>query len=152
MKAFKFRLENYLKIKEFEEKNSLNEVLKQEGVLLEVRMKIERIMDIMHASREEKNLLGRDPSVDSAKVDLINESLIGLNARMNIFRREYQVQATLLEKLKVAHAEKRKDAKIIEKLKDRKKKEFNVARDKVEQKQTNEVAGNLFNRREKKYG
>jgi flagellar protein FliJ len=152
MKAFKFRLENYLKIREFEEKNSLNEVLRQEGRLLEVRSKIEHLMDIMHSSREEKNLLGRDARVDSAKVELINDSLVGLNARMNVFRREYQVEATQLEKLKAVHAEKRKDAKIIEKLKERKKKEFNVARDKVEQKQTNEAASNLFNRREKKYG
>jgi flagellar biosynthesis chaperone FliJ len=152
MKAFKFRLENYLKIKEFEEKNSWNEVLKQEARVALVKKKIEEMWTTMQRSREEKNLLGSDPKVNQAKVELINDSLIGLEARMVSYRREYQVEMKLLEKMMEVHAEKRKDAKIIDKFKGRKKQEFKVGRDKAEQKQINEIAGHLFNRREKKYG
>lgn len=152
MKKFRFRLDGYQKIKEFEEKNALNEVLRQENRVLSLMAKMNDIQSLMKKSREERDLLGRDPSMSPSKAELINNSLLALDARLHTTRGEYLAEQKLLEKLREIHNEKRKDAKVIEKLKDRKKEEFKDAKDKWEQKQSNEIAGNTFTRRDKKYG
>ena len=152
MKAFQFRLKNYLKIKEFEEKNSWNEVLKQESRALNLKNKIDNLYITMQKSRAERDQIGINPNVDQMRASLINESLQGLDARVKALHQEYQVELKLLEKLKDIHSEKRKEAKVIDKLQERKKKEFKVEREKIEQKNSNEIAGNLFARRDKKNG
>lgn len=152
MKNFRFRLAGYQKIKEFEEKNAWNEVLRQENRVLSLQAKMADIQSVMKKNREERDLLGRDPGMNTHKVDLINSSLLALDARLHSTRGEYLAEHKLLEKLREIHNEKRKDAKVIEKLKERKKEEFKDAKNKWEQKQSNEIAGNIYTRREKKYG
>lgn len=152
MKPFQFRLKNFLKIKEFEEKNSWNEVLKQESRAFNIKNKIDNLNMTMQKSREERDQIGINPMMDQAHATLINESLTALEARGEALHKEYLVELKTLEKLKEIHSEKRKEAKILDKFKDRKKAEYKVDREKVEQKQSNEIAGNLYTRRDKKYG
>src|SRR5690242_15784097 len=139
MKKFRFRMEGFLKIKEFEEKNSLNEVLKQENRVLSLKSKIDDLMDLMEKSREKGDLLGRDPSMQPENVLLINDSLTAFEVRLHNARSEYLAENKLLEKLREIYNEKRKEAKVIDNFKDRQKQEFKKLANKEEQKKNNEA-------------
>jgi flagellar biosynthesis chaperone FliJ len=152
VKSFKFRLAGYLKIKEFEEKNAWNEVIKQETRVTAVKTKIEALITKMEERKAERSQVGLNPAITQVSADLISQSLEALDVRLKGMIKEYQAEMMVLEKLRDQHNEKKKEAKIIDKYQDRKKKDFKVQLDKLEQKQTNESAANLYIRREKKHG
>lgn len=124
MKKFNFRLTGYLRIKEFEEKTAWNEVLKQEARTSQIKNKIDNLIMSIHTNREGLTQTGGGETPDVARWQLINESITGMNAQIGLLQQEYAVEAKILERLVNKHRDLKRESKVIENYKDRKRVEF----------------------------
>jgi flagellar export protein FliJ len=149
MKKFNFRLTGFLKIKEFEEKNAWNEVLKQEGRVNALKRRIDTLIEAVHESRQQLSDPDMGPST-AGRWQLAEESIAGQTAQISVLEKEYLLEKKTLEKLIFRHSEIKKEAKIIDNYKARKKSEFADAKAKNEEIQRNEFATQSFLRKERK--
>jgi flagellar export protein FliJ len=143
MKKFNFRLGGYLRIKEFEEKNAWNEVLKQEKRTQSLKDKIDDLTMDIHNTR----LATVDTSQAVPQWALADEAIRGMTARITELQKEYAVEMKTLEKLVLKHRETKKEAKIVNNYKDRKKNEFEEEKNKIEDKQRIDISTQSFMRK-----
>lgn len=136
MKEFKFRLESYLKLKVYEEKNAWSEVLKQQGRVYQIEESIHNINRAMSEGREK---LAQDSSVSQ----LVEESINALNVKLKMLYQEKIAEEKTLDILLKKHMEKKKEAKIIENLKNKKKADFTKEKSKKDQNNLEEIARTL---------
>lgn len=148
MKKFNFRLAGLLRIREFEEKNAWNEVLKQESRLQNIKNKIDNLQMGIASSRQ-MTLPAEHASVLS-NWQLAEEAISGMGARIEILELEYAQETKLLEKLVARHQEAKKESKILENFKERKSTEFKVEKNKMEAKQSIDFATQSHMRKQSK--
>lgn len=124
MKKFDFRLKGFLRIKEFEERNAWNEVLKQEGRVNAIQNRMTTLATGVHESRQQLSTpsIGADAA---GRWQLAEESIRGMNAQIEVLQKEFALESKTLERLLHRHREAKKEAKILTNYKDRKKSEFN---------------------------
>lgn len=148
MKKFDFRLKGFLRIKEFEERNAWNEVLKQEGRVNAIQNRITTLATGIHDSRQQ--LSAPNIGADAAgRWQLAEESIRGMNAQIEVLQKEYALEAKTLERLLYRHREAKKEAKIISNYKDRKKSEFEDLKAKQEEIQRTEISTQSYIRKVK---
>lgn len=149
MKKFNFRLNGYLRIKEFEEKNAWNEVLKQEARIQNLKNKIDNLNMTILQSRERMNQVGREQGTDAAHLQMVEESITGMKAHIETLAQEHARESKTLEKLVLKHREIKKESKIITNFKERKKSDYDKERDKQIEKQSADFATQSFLRKVK---
>ena len=149
MGAFKFRLDSYLKLKQHEEKSAWNEVLKQQGRVSLIQDSIDTVDSAMTAAREALSGLGGEHVYSFGQAQIIEESLSAQSVKLQSLFREKANEERTLEILKQKYFEKKRDAKIIENLKDRKKAEFDKGQSKLEDKNNEEIARTMMQTRKK---
>ncbi|MBY0314229.1 MAG: hypothetical protein K2Q26_01830 [Bdellovibrionales bacterium] len=122
MKKFNYRLDSFLKIKQFEEKIAWNEVLKQEGRILLLREQIDTIHRQIQVSRDTVSRTGTgDGSFQVNTANLLHMGIEGLGFRVKEIEAQLKKEMSILQKLKDRHAEMKKEAKTLETHKDKKK-------------------------------
>lgn len=146
MKKNQFRLQSFLRIKEFEEKNAWSEVLRQEGRINLIVQEINQLKDLQQATRKKSSRIGLDQGPQLYELTLADESISGTNVRIDLLKVDQAREEKVLEKLRLKHIEAKKELKTIEKLKEKSTQEFKTTRDKFEAKQTNEIAQQMYNR------
>jgi flagellar export protein FliJ len=143
LKKYQFRLASYLKIKEFEEKNSWSEVLIQEARVSSIQNKIDELTIQRGQIRKNISRLGQSNGPGLHEVDLSEESLAGTQKRLEIYILDLEKENKLLEKLKAKHTEAKKELKTIEKLKEREFQEYKSFKEKNDAKITTEIAAQM---------
>lgn len=122
MKKFNYRLDSFLKIKQFEEKIAWNEVLKQEGRILLLREQIDTIHTQIQVSRDTVSRTGTgEGSFQVNTANLLQMGIEGLGFRVKEIETQLKKEMAILQKLKDRHAEMKKDAKTLETHKDKQK-------------------------------
>lgn len=122
MKKFNYRLDSYLKIKQFEEKIAWNEVLKQEGRIHLLQQQIDTIHMQIQNSRETVSRTGTgDGSFQVNTANLHQMGIEGLDYRVKEIKTALVKELVLLQRLKDRHAEMKKEAKTLETHKDKQK-------------------------------
>jgi len=147
VKKFNFRLAGYLRIKEFEEKNAWNEVLKQEARTSVLQNKIDNLNMRIRESREAASRAGQASGATAAETHLLAESIIAMGAQVVALQSDLEVEMKILEKLVAKHRETKKDAKVINNFKDRKKNDFEKEKAKSEEKQRHDFSTQSFIRK-----
>lgn len=140
MGAFKFRLESYYKLKVHEEKSAWNEVLKQQGRVSQIQKAVDTIQEAMSAARAGLSESGGKKQHSPGEALIVEESLSALSVKVKHLLREKANEEKTLEILKIKYSEKKRDAKILENLKDRKLTEFNKEQAKTDDKNLEEIA------------
>jgi flagellar export protein FliJ len=149
MGAFKFRLAAYHKLKQYEEKSSWNEVLKQEGLVSNLTQQIDTIKTTVAELREKLSQIGVPGGTKIIDAETLNESIHAFLVRTERIRREKVAEEKTLEVLKQKYFEKKKEAKIIDNLKDRKMAEHKKVEAKKDDKKTDDIVSMLIQRRTK---
>lgn len=145
MKAFRFKLESYYNLKLHEEKNAWSEVLKQQSRVYQLEAAIDTIVRAIGGARTELSL-GHNLST----AQIVEESIGGLSAKLRVLIKDKSIEEKTLEVLKQKFIEKKRDAKILDNLKDRKKAEFREKKSKQDQKDLEEIARTLMQSRDEK--
>lgn len=140
MGAFKFRLESYFKLKVHEEKSAWNEVLKQQGRVSKLQEAIDTIKEAMGAARAGLSESGSNKVFRAGEASIVEESLSGLTVKIQNLLKEKSGEERTLEMLKQKYAEKKRDAKILENLKDRKLAEYSKEQAKLDDRNIEEIA------------
>lgn len=140
MKKNSFRLQTFLRIKEFEEKNAWSEVLRQEAQVHLIVQEISNLKNQQKIARKNSSTVGLVNGAQLYELNLAHESIIGTDVKIEHLKVEQAREEKILDKLRAKHIESKKELKTIEKLKEKNSLEFKVARDKYEAKQTNEIA------------
>lgn len=122
MKKFNFRLDSFLKIKQFEEKIAWNEVLKQEGRVSIIQEQIDTTHMSIQAAREEMSRVGDHHSIHTAQLNQM--SIEGLSFKLKDLQFSLKKEIALLHKLKERHFEFKKEAKSLETYKENKKNDY----------------------------
>ncbi len=146
MKKHQFRMESYLKIKEFEEKMSWSEVLIQMGRVNALMQRITKLKDQQKSIRQKTSLIGQNQGPQIYELSLAGESLEGTKAKIESLLLELRNEERILERLRLKHVEAKKELKSIEKLKENNLKDYKILRDKKDLKITAEVALQMHNR------
>ncbi|MCC6137124.1 MAG: hypothetical protein IT287_00705 [Bdellovibrionaceae bacterium] len=149
MGAFKFRLESYFKLKAHEEKNAWNEVLKQQGRVSQIEDYIHTIKEAMTAARAGLSASGSKTEYSLGQAQITEESLSAMTIKVKHLQREKMAEEKTLELLKQKYFEKKKDAKIMENLKERKKAEFVKEQSKKEDNNNEEIARTMAQARKR---
>lgn len=144
MKKHQFRLQNYLKIKEFDEKISWTDVLKQEARIHEIQDQIHRIVESQKNSHKKSTQIGLRAGPQLYELDLTLESIAGLDVRLRALQTTLAQEEKILERLKQKHIEAKKELKIVEKLKANDEEKFKIFKNKQDEKRTNEVAQQVY--------
>ena len=147
MKKYQFRLEAYLKIKQFEEKNSWNEVLQQMARVNSIEERIESLNQQQSLVRKNISKVGLKKASVVHEFLLADESISGTQARIEDLKKSLLKEKKLLEILKNKHIESKKELKTFEKLKENDVSRFKIKKDKMENKRTDELAQQMFQRR-----
>jgi flagellar export protein FliJ len=147
LKKYQFRLESYLKIKEFEEKNSWSEVLAQEARVASIQSQMDQLEFQRGQIRFKLSLIGQQRGPGLYEIDLGEESLNATKKRLENLAIDLEKEKKLLERLKIKHAEAKKELKTIEKLKEREKIEYKSLKEKMDSKNITEIAGQMYLRR-----
>lgn len=144
MKNHKFRLENYLKIKSFEEKNCWNAVLQQQSRVEKIEERIITLTEQTFKTKEEISSLKVAGSLFVPAVAWGEESVEATKELIKQLSVELEKEFKTLERLKQKHMESKKELKIVEKLKEQSKAEYreNVLKD--DAKKMNEIAQQTF--------
>lgn len=148
-RAFKFRLDSYLKLKTHEEKSAWNEVLKQQGRVSEIQEAIDTINEAMTAARAALSDGGSKKEYSFGEAQIVEESLSAQSVKLKYLFREKANEERTLEILKQKYFEKKRDAKTIENLKDRKKAEYVKETSKLEDKTLEENARTIAQARKR---
>jgi len=135
MRSFKFRLESYFKLKVHEEKSAWKEVLKQQGRVYQIEESIHNIQSAITSAREQ---LSRGHHIGTAL--LVEESIRGLMTKVQILEKEKAVEGKTLDILRQKYFEKKKDSKILENLKDKKRSDFLAEKRKKDQNLIEEIS------------
>jgi flagellar export protein FliJ len=146
MKKHTFRMESYLRIKEFEEKLSWSEVLTQMGRVNSVTQKIITLKDQQKNIRKKTSMFGLNEGPQLYELSLAGESIIGTSARIESLTLELRNEEKILERLRVKHVEAKKELKTIEKIKENDKARFKQHKEKMDLKTTSEIALQMHNR------
>ena len=148
MRAFKFRLDSYLKLKVHEEKSAWNEVLKQQGRVSQLEEYIHTINEAMSAARADLSGSGVNEKYSIGKAEIVAESLSALTVKLSHIFSEKAKEEKVLESLRQKYFEKKKEAKTIENLKDRRKAEYVKEQSKFEDKKNEEIAQTMARSKE----
>lgn len=146
MKKHQFRLEAYLKIKQFEEKNSWNEVLQQMARVNSIEDKIESLSKQQSIVRKNVSMIGLKKQSVVHEFLLADESITGTQARIEDLKKSLVKEKKTLEILRNKHIESKKELKTIEKLKENDLLKFKIKKEKIENKRTDEIAQQMFHR------
>ncbi len=146
MKKHRFRMESYLKIKEFEEKLSWTEVLSQMNRVTVIVQKIIHLKNQQKTIRKNISMIGQNQGPQIYELSLAGESIEGTKVRIESLLLEQKNEEKILERLRLKHIEAKKDLKTIEKLKENDLKSFKIDRDKKDLKITSELALQMHNR------
>lgn len=149
MAAFKFRLESYFKLKTHEEKTAWNEVLKQQGRVSLLEESIHTIIEAMSAARAGLSASGSKTDFSTGQAQITEESLSAMTIKVKRLQQEKMAEERTLELLKNKYFEKKRDAKIIENLKERKKTEYVKEQSKIEDKDNEEIARTMAQARKR---
>lgn len=144
MRAFKFRLESYFKLKVHEEKNAWREVLKQQGRVYQIE---ESIHTISSAIADARTQLSQGHHIGTAV--LVEESTRALQVKLQMLQKEKSIEEKTLEVLRQKYMEKKKDSKIMENLKNKKKSDFLTEKAKRDQKNLEEISRVMLRLRNK---
>ncbi|MBY0385190.1 flagellar FliJ family protein [bacterium] len=146
MKKHQFRLESYLKIKQFEEKNSWNEVLQQSARVNYLENQIDDLFKQQSLARKKASLVGFKKESAVHEFMLVDESIAGTQARIEELQKSLFKEKKTLEILKNKHIESKKELKTIEKLKENDIVKFKIKKEKIEAKRNDEIAQQMFHR------
>ncbi len=146
MKKHHFRMESYLKIKEFEEKLSWTEVLSQMNRVTVIVQKITQLKNQQKTIRKNISMIGQNQGPQIYELSLAGESIEGTKVRIESLLLEQRNEEKILERLRLKHLESKKDLKTIEKLKENDLRNFKIDRDKKDLKITSEIALQMYNR------
>jgi flagellar export protein FliJ len=146
MKKHRFRLDSYLKIKEFEEKLSWSEVLTQMGRVSAIVQKINHLKEQQKNIRKKTSLIGQDQGPQIYELSLAGESIEGTKVKIESLMLELRNEERILERLRLKHVESKKELKTIEKVKENDFKAFKIEKDKKDLKTTSEIALQMHNR------
>lgn len=146
MKKHRFRMESYLKIKEFEEKLSWTEVLSQMNRVTVIVQKINQLKNQQKTIRKNISMIGQNHGPQLYELSLAGESIEGTKVKIESLLLEQRNEEKILERLRLKHLESKKDLKTIEKLKENDSREFKIERDKKDLKTTSEIALQMHNR------
>ena len=144
MKKNNFRLQSFLRIKEFEEKNAWSEVLRQEARIHLIAQEISRLINQQKMTRKNSSTVGLAHGAQLYELNLANESILGTDVKIENLKLEQAREENILDRLRAKHIEAKKELKTIEKLKEKNTFEFKNLRDKYEAKQTNEIAQQMY--------
>ena len=144
MKKHQFRLENYLKIKSYEEKNCWNSVLQQQSRVEKLEGKILFLTEQSLQTKEKISTLKSNDSLFMPTLAWGEESVSATKELIKQLAAELDKEFKTLEKLKLKHVETKKELKIIEKLKEHSKTQYreNVLKD--DAKKMSEIAQQTF--------
>ncbi len=146
MKRHRFRMESYLKIKEFEEKLSWTEVHAQMNRVTVIVQKILQLKNQQKMIRKNISMIGQSQGPQIYELSLAGESIEGTKVKIESLLLEQKNEEKILERLRLKHIEAKKDLKTIEKLKENDLKSFKIDRDKKDLKITSELALQMYNR------
>jgi flagellar export protein FliJ len=146
MKKHRFRMESFLKIKEFEEKLSWTEVLSQMGRVTAIVQKINHLKSQQKTIRKNMSMIGQNQGPQLYELSLAGESIEGTKVKIENLLLEQRNEEKILERLRLKHLESKKDLKTIEKLKENDLRNFKIERDKRDLKTTSEIALQMHNR------
>ncbi len=146
MKKHRFRMESYLKIKEFEEKLSWTEVLAQMNRVTTIVQKITQLKNQQKTIRKNISMIGQNQGPQIYELSLAGESIEGTKVKIESLLLEQRNEEKILERLRLKHIESKKDLKTIEKLKENDLRNFKIDRDKKDLKTTSELALQMHNR------
>lgn len=146
MMKHRFRMESYLKIKEFEEKISWTEVLAQMNRVTAIVQKITQLKNQQKAIRKNISMIGQNQGPQLYELSLAGESIEGTKVKIESLLLEQRNEEKILERLRLKHVEAKKELKTIEKLKENDLKNFKIDRDKKDLKTTSEIALQMHNR------
>ena len=146
MKKHRFRLDSYLKIKEFEEKLSWSEVLTQMGRVSAIVQKINQLKEQQKSIRKKTSLIGQDQGPQIYELSLAGESIEGTKVKIESLMLELRNEERILERLRLKHVESKKELKTIEKVKENDFRAFKIEKDKKDLKTTSEIALQMHNR------
>lgn len=144
MRAFKFRLDSYLKLKEHEEKTAWNEVLKQQSRVLKIEKQMDNINEAISNGRQMLSAVGVEVQYNMGAAQVAEESIHALSIKMDILNKERELELKTLETLKQKFFEKKKDAKTMNNLKERKKADFKIKHSKDEQIKIEEMTSKML--------
>ena len=144
MKKHFFRLENYLKIKIFEEKNCLSSVLQQQSRVDILERRLQSLEAQMRETKEDLSRPSQETYLFAPKVAWGEESLRATKEVIIQLKEALAKELRILEKLKAKHLEARKDVKVIEKLKEQSKTNFKEKLNKEDSKKMSEIAQQTY--------
>ncbi len=144
MKKHQFRLENYLKIKSYEEKNCWNDVLQQQARVEKIEEKIIMLTEQTHLTKAKISTLKSGSSLFVPTVAWSEESVGATKELIKQLTVELEKEFKTLDKLKQKHVEAKKELKTVEKLKEQSKVQYkeNVLKD--DAKKMSEIAQQTF--------
>lgn len=146
MKKHKFRMDSFLKIKEFEEKTAWSEFLRQEARVLAIKKQISDLHEQQSRARQKMSQVGLKSGPELSEVALNNESLTATKQRIELLSLSLGNEERILEKLRLKHIESKKELKTIEKLKENDISKYKTLRDKYDAKITTEIGMQIYNR------
>jgi flagellar export protein FliJ len=146
MKKHKFRMDSFLKIKEFEEKNAWSEFLRQESRVLAIKKQINDLKEQQSMARKKISQVGLKNGPELSEVSWTNESLSATKQKIEVFYLSLANEEKTLERLRLKHVEAKKELKIIEKLKENDISKYKILRDKYDAKVTSEIGLQIYNR------
>lgn len=148
MKKFNFRLDSFLKIKQFEEKIAWNEVLKQEERVSKITHQIDTIHMQIKNAREIVSRTGGHQEGDSIVVaDLHQQGIEALGWRIQDLQVMLKKEISLLQKVRDRHSEIKKETKSLESYKDKQKQEHKKENNKADVLRLSEVGSQRLARR-----
>lgn len=146
MKKHKFRMDSFLKIKEFEEKNAWSEFLRQESRVMTIKKQISDLQEQQSLARQKISQVGLKNGPDLSEVSWTNESLSATKHKIETIHLSLASEERVLERLRLKHVEAKKELKIIEKLKENDITKYKHLRDKYDAKITSEIGLQIYNR------
>ncbi len=146
MKKHKFRMDSFLKIREFEEKTAWSEFLRQESRVQAIKKQISDLNDQQSSARQKISQVGLKSGPELSEVALNNESLLATKQRIEVISLSLNNEERILEKLRLKHLEAKKELKTIEKLKENDISKYKKLRDKYDAKITSDIGMQMYNR------
>lgn len=139
MSGFKFRFEAVSTVRKKKEEEAMLSFAQEQVKFRETVQRKYDLLDAMNRSLQRREQLGSDAAVNSTAFYLEDSFIKGQKKRLVSAEREIQRAAKRLNHSYQVFLDARKEAQVVEKLRERDKSKFKKEQNKLEQKRMNEL-------------